>query len=740
MEADRSHLVDFKKRWQLLVYLEGALYAFGSGCLVYLITNSQIFGLLSLLLVFLIVVVIKHPWRINLKRTSNYIDAHVSEASFSSGLLLEPEENLSNLSKLQRYRVAEELQKRLKTLTPPNKLIQAVLVMLFLMAIGFLAHQLELFNQADSIFESRATPERIQFIATDTILSETVVPKLKEQVISISYPRYTGKATKTTADPNVKAVVNSRIRWHLQFDNPVSEVYMKRMGETLPLKKVDGSYRIDFPLETSGFYSFNFSNADGTEFTSDIYALEAIPDTPPEIEVVGIPQYSYFDFSESKVLQMQSTISDDFGIGNAYIVATVSKGSGESVKFREAQLEFREPISKGQNVINVSRTLDMDALKMEVGDELYFYVEAYDEKEPKPNVTRSETFFAVIKDTVTDQFAVQGTLGVDQMPDYFRSQRQLIMDTEKLIRDKPNIAVEEFKSRSNELGFDQKALRLKYGQFMGDESEMGIAPMEAISEELGEEGRDHEDGEENVLEDYSHNHDGPNEHNLVAVEDTKESEDPLHDYLHNHDNPEASTLFEESLKSKLRKALTIMWDAELHLRLYEPEKSLPFQYEALKLIQEIKNSARIYVHRIGFDPPPIKEDRRLTGSIKEVDNFQKQAVMEVENPFEAMKIAVFRLETLSQAGDRFTEKDKQLFTDAGNELAQMAIENPGKYLTILQRLKGIQDNTQRYIPNYKAVQRGLLSALPRTEQIPGVKSGYEDKINSIFLNQLETYD
>ena len=32
------------------------------------------------------------------------------------------------------------------------------------------------------------------------------------------------------------------------------------------------------------------------------------------------------------------------------------------------------------------------------------------------------------------------------------------------------------------------------------------------------------------------------------------------------------------------------------------DKSVAFQ----ELIQEIKNSARIYVHRIGFDPPPIK--------------------------------------------------------------------------------------------------------------------------------------
>lgn len=70
-----------------------------------------------------------------------------------------------------------------------------------------------------------------------------------------------------------------------------------------------------------------------------------------------------------------------------------------------------------------------------------------------------------------------------------------------------------------------------------------------------------------------------------------------------------------------------MWDAELHLRLYEPEKSLPFQYEALKYIQEIKNSARIYVHRIGFDPPPIKEESRLTGKIKDIKSYSKNETL-----------------------------------------------------------------------------------------------------------------
>jgi hypothetical protein len=107
----------------------------------------------------------------------------------------------------------------------------------------------------------------------------------------------------------------------------------------------------------------------------------------------------------------------------------------------------------------------------------------------------------VIKDTVSYGPGVEGTLGVDLMPDYFRSQRQLIIDTEKLIANRGKIPQKEFNSTSNDLGFDQKALRLRYGQFMGDETE-GPAEMEI------EEDHDHDEGEEDPLAAFTHDHDG----------------------------------------------------------------------------------------------------------------------------------------------------------------------------------------------------------------------------------------
>ena len=396
--------------------------------------------------------------------------------------------------------------------------------------------------------------------------------------------------------------------------------------------------------------------------------------------------------------------------------------------------------------MRLQQPLDLDALQMDPGDELYFYVEALDQKTPSPNVARSETYFAVIRDTITDEFAVEGGLGVDLMPDYFRSQRQLIIDTEKLIADRPNISEKDFKFRSNELGFDQKQLRLKYGQFMGDETEMQAAAG-AVSHEEGEAEPGSEEGGEDVLDEYSHKHDSDNEHNLVEEHDhgnedqgQEEEEDPLHDYLHNHSDPEESTLFEKSLKAKLRDALNIMWDAELYLRLYEPKKSLPYQYEALEIIQEIKNSARIYVHRIGFDPPPIKEENRLSGDIENIENFDKQEAYTYQISFASTRAAISRLEELIQGETPFSDSDSALFMDAGNELAQKAISEPLKYLDVLQGLRDLEKAVNRTTDNYIMVQKNLLSVLPEVADNPKQKAKYQDEINLLYLKELGLYE
>jgi hypothetical protein len=742
-----KRIKQFQKRWQQFLYVEAALYAAGFGGLIYLLTYHIGYGILGFLGALGISVWMTRPWRVSETRAVNYIDAHLPQAGYSSGLLLVPAHELSNLSKLQQYRVATQLEPILPKTRPPQKIFRAALVMFGLVFIGLMTNYI---MTSLNPFPSDESPNKdaIIFAPKDSLASTIKIPELTDTQVTVQYPAYTQKPTLQTSLPNIKAVQGSRITWHLAFDGEVQKVQMELMGEHFDFVKVQDEYRLTKALETSGFYSFAFTDGEGNEYVSDLYSMEMVNDETPLVQLEGLDNYSYFEFGEAKQLSFNATISDDFGIEDAYIIATVSKGSGESVKFREESVRFDKSISKGSKRLELQQQLDLDALKMDPGDELYFYVEALDQKTPTPNMARSETYFAVIRDTVTDMFAVEGNLGVDLMPDYFRSQRQLIIDTEKLIAERGTISEKDFKFRSNELGFDQKQLRLKYGQFMGDETEMQSAPGQ-VSPEAGEadhdHDHDHEGGEEDLLDEYSHKHDSDNEHNLVVEDDhdhgtEEEKEDPLHEYVHDHGDPEASTLFAKSLKAKLRDALTIMWDAELYLRLYEPEKSLPYQYDALEIIQNIKNSARIYVHRIGFDPPPIKEENRLSGDIEEITIVNKEQEFDYQMSFASTREAIYRLELLIQGEKQFDDADSALFEDAGNELAQKAIAEPLKFVKVLQGLRDLQKASDRTKEAYIEVQRNLLSVLPKVEDNPVKRTTYQDEINQLYLKELEAYD
>src|ERR1700759_5522833 len=65
------------------------------------------------------------------------------------------------------------------------------------------------------------------------------------------------------------------------------------------------------------------------------------------------------------------------------------------------------------------------------------------------------------------------TLPTNIKPEFFRSERQIIIETEQLLKEKDTIAVQAFKDKSNDLGIDQKLLRLRYGKFLGEEAEEG---------------------------------------------------------------------------------------------------------------------------------------------------------------------------------------------------------------------------------------------------------------------------
>jgi len=717
--------------WQWLKVCEALAYGLGIGLFVLPFTGLTI-AIATVIIAFIAALWGLKPWAITLKNVASLFDNRYSEVENSTHLLLEKQENLTLLARLQQNRVAKHFANH-KAALPPHKLSFAAVFIVGMMLIGY--------GLSRVIPKNHESPQLDNTLPTSTHLEEdtiaqahVVVPEILNATLTIDPPDYTGVKVNNTSELNIEAIEGSRLIWRLTTNEAVDEMLLETSGKSAQkMQKSGNTFTISAKIRENGFYNFRLTGIDQADVITDLYQIKVIEDQPPSVALKGIRQYESFDYDDKKEVKFQTTIQDDFGLTDAYIIATVAKGSGESVKFREEKLLFDQSVSGKQ--ASLYKSIHLDEMGMTPGDELYFYVEAFDNKHPVRQKTRTETYFLSIKDTTDIEFSLAGSLGVDLMPEYFRSQRQLIIDTEKLIEEKAQLSKQDFNFRSNELGFDQKALRLKYGQFMGVENESGIAiETEEVLDEVQEESDD-------PLAEYSHDHDGDNEHNLVTEDHEEES--PLEEYMHDHDDPEEATLYTQSTRSMLKVAMSEMWDAELYLRLYQPEKSLPYQYKALELIKKIKNHARIYVHRIGFDPPPIKEDKRLTGELGDVKSTTYAENIAKSDDLEAIKEVISVIEDII-INRRPVENDEyELFEQAANTLAPYAIEQPVQFLKPLEVLKKLGNRSiadETLYESLAELNKDLVRLLPieKDEIIP--RRHPVDALTKIYLERLNKAD
>jgi hypothetical protein len=689
-----------------------------------------------------------HLFKLNAYKVTVYLNQHFPSLQNSSDLLLKENEELTGLQQLQKIRTVQAFDALYPSIRLPHRLLQATGILAISMLASFTL------TSFAPMLTHRGDKTAVN---EDTKNPSAAIPapaQVKQTSITITPPAYTNLKTEHTESWALTFAEGSTIHWNIAFTAGVKNPSLIFSGkENIPLKASDaGTFSLQKKISETGFYQLAWTTDQGETKHSDFYKLEVIKDLPPVITVHKLNQFTELEFSNNATIDLQATLADDYGLDNAHIIATVSKGSGESVKFREDKLFFEKPATIRGKHIDATRKLNLAKLGMEPGDELYFYVVTFDTKQPIPNRSRTETYFVSLLDTTKQETVVDDGLGVDLMPDYFRSQRQIIIDTEKLLKERKQITKQTFQSKSNELGYDQKVLRLRYGEFLGEEFESGIGPQENPAEE------DHDHEDEDITKKYGHVHDTENEHNLV--EEKKGGHDHHHHaegkegetdkngipagFVHEHDSEEEATFFTQSIRAKLKAALTIMWDAELHLRLYEPEKSLPFQYKALKLLKEISQDSRIYVHRTGFDPPPLKEEKRMTGDLSEVKSATAQAAAKKNESYPAIRKASQVIASTLGADSLYVDDIvRRSLTDAGRELSKLALEKPGLYLKSLSLIRAITENEVKPAEQRKAlsdIQASLWRALPVTASAPEASVRTLHELDQAFIKNLRTHD
>ena len=394
-----------------------------------------------------------------------------------------------------------------------------------------------------------------------------------EVYLRVAPPAYTGVAAFETGARDIQVPQFSEVRWCVRKPTGTQPMVELGDGQTLAVTNDCATKRVEESL---------FWRTRGTSGTR--YNIRVTPDQAPQVTIVEPTELIHLLHKDVKTVQLSVLARDDYAVVRASLHMTLARGSGENVRFTDREVPLPQgPDPKSRNW---KKQWTLAELGMEPGDELYFFVRATDNASGNPHTTQSPTYTLRLPGPEAESLDSTALPSMVK-PENLRSQRQIIMDTEQLLADlkaQPNMPAATMRSRSEGIAADQSGLRLRYGQFLGEESSL-----------FGDE-HEHEE----------HHGGGEKMGGEIAV---------MKEFGHAHDQEDNATIFDPQTKAVLKRALSAMWDAEKALRAITPKTALPPEYKALEAIKELQAAERVYLHRTAFVPPALKEEKRMSGDI-----------------------------------------------------------------------------------------------------------------------------
>ncbi len=667
-------------------------------------------GALCFVAAFALGLATSRPWKLDAARIARHLDRSFPELEESSALWLRSPDSLNVVERLQRQR-ADTAARNLgdpgtddSFAHPPGTLLRRPLLWLAVASVLFAAvFSWQRSRRSGSTSNTAFTPLPVDQIIGATPAPTTAPPQVLRAELAFAPPAYTGRPNRRISGLNAEVEEGATVTWTLLLDAPVTQprlVFGATEAQALPLQlATEGNLQASRLIMETALYSVAAVTADGAAWNPpELYSLKVIKDQPPALKILQ-PALSRTELTAemASAVGIEIVATDDYAIADAYLVATVAKGTGEAVKFREERIAFdtNEPTAEPPGRRRLTKILDLVALGLEAGDELYFYVEATDNRAPISNRVRTETRFIALKGPGQILSAPgTGVAGVNLVPEYFRSQRQIIIDTEKLIGDRPTLSDAEVRRRSNNLGIDQQMLRQRYGQFLGEEVELG-------------EGHSLDDG---------------HDHGASPRDETKPitQEQLTAEFGHQHDTPDEGTLFDRETKGTMRQALAAMWEAERFLRGAQLAEALPAENLALEILKALQQSDRAYVQRVGFEPAPINfAERRLRGDVSAIP---PRAVAEARSApatsRETEARDVLRLAPWSRAAGPISSGAQEALRKVEEALIEAATQSPERFLPALQELRALR-NGPAPVPNEQSkLKQALLQMLPKPERQP----------------------
>jgi len=702
-EMKGLHIIrGLRKKWITHSVLSDLLLS-AAVAILFSVTANKFFGispgwgLLIFILTYSFLLFMHGAWKTSDAGISQLLNRDYPSLEESSGLLIKSFTSLNTLEKLQYQKTEESLAGIPSPLHVSKKIRLPLGIFVLAVLIGFIIYKLPFHYQPHNSVQNTTDSAKKE-------KPEKVLPQINNVLITIHPPAYTARTNREQDKFNLVIEEGSSVNWQLNTNLPVNNIkIIFNDSASVTMQAADASHRSwktgkIFP--SSGFYQVSIDSN-----LSELYKIETIRDNPPIVHIQSPKQYTTIDFGEPQQVPTRVDIMDDYGIKESIITATIASGSGEAVKFKEQKIAL-PGFTPGKTQYQLQKLLSLPSLGMQPGDELYFYVKATDNHQQE---TRSDIYIIHLPDTA-QLMSLEGLAnGINLKPEYFRSQRRIIIETEQLLKDKDTISTESFKNRSNNLGIDQKMLRLRYGKFLGEEDESGLFEGE-VSNDLS---------------------DPSNFNNAEKIKDA---------FTDKHDNAEDATFLEPEVKAQLKATLTEMWNAELQLRTFKPQQALPYEYKALRLLKDLQQKSRAYVAKTNFKTTPLDLQKRMTGDLSKIQAPVFQSDIKTDDdPQGIVRVALGVLEQIKLTSST-KDISQETVRQANIRLNEKAIQQPSFYLQSVQALRKIINDWNAGVPinetDINKAESGLQRMLTNPALLPSAEKNkpQEQLSKQYFIN------
>jgi hypothetical protein len=648
---------------------------------------------------FILCLIFADSWRITLRDMARWLDAKYPSLEESTTLLLPDGPAKSGLQEMQAGKTGEMLgQAYQEKIIFPSKMKRALYLLLL---------ALVLFTINEGIFHIPFSGKIKETTGGNQMADRGhPLPVISSMHIRITPPEYTRISSRQQEQADLLAEEGSVVDWDIKTDKPVNTLgfIFNDSGKIFlqPKNPEHTEWGFHKNIQRSGFYQLMIDSQ-----ISDHYKMEMIRDQFPEIEVESPKPKTILEYGMAEQIPLKVSIRDDYGIQSAGIYATISSGSGEAVKFSEKQIHFDAGFQEMQKRYVLQKNIDLNALGMVPGDELYFYIRARDNHGQEK---RSGVFVVVLADTADLMSTDLSLSGLNVKPEYFRSERQIIIETQQLLQDKHRMPIDSFNNKSNDLGIDQKLLRLRYGKFLGEENESN----EGI----------------------------PDNQNGVSNPSAYGNASKLQDaYTDKHDNAEVAGFFEKDTKEQLKATLTEMWNAESQLRIYKPEAALPFEYKALRLLKDLQQKSRVYVAKAGYKTTPLDFGKRLSGDQDKIGSpVEAGTVTPNKETNNGLREALGSLQTIKSNPKQ--ESGMANLPEAETILREKAMAEPSRYLaayTAIQKIiRAVKTRTDPEDADLRLVENALQDLIkPITETPSRPETGEGEALSDYYFRNLK---